>query len=237
MTYPAPNLLSQQNITLALDHVMQSRKTIKALGDKSDPPPIPEDFSERVHDAMCMAGWAPFHYPAHASHRKGGMNSAVPWRFYSLTQADCLHLADYLIDQPSLNIDEKYNVIRMLSACGALVLVTWLPEPKNYSKKKVAADQWQHMNEEHLAAASAATQNLLLAAKAREIDTYWSSGGVLKSSECFQLCNIPEQERLLGAIFMLPELPESVKVLSGKLRNQRGLPKQWMKWVNLSLSS
>lgn len=227
-----PILLPQRYLALATDHVIQARKTVKALGDRKAPPTIPDDFNQRIYEAMRVAGWAPFHYPVHDVHLDRKMNSPVPWRFYALNQTSCLRLADCLINETNHDIDEKNNIIRMLGACGSLVLVTWLPEPKD-SKRAKTPEKKTEFNEEHLAAASAATQNLMLAAKAREVDTYWSSGGILKSSECFELCNIPTQEKLLGAIFMLPELPEHVEIRPGKLRNRRGSPQQWMEWVEI----
>jgi nitroreductase len=231
MTYNPPTL-SPSYMALAIDHIIQARKTVKALGDIHNPSKIPENFLQRVNDAMCIAGWAPFHYPVHESHCKRSMNSPVPWRFYSLNQASCLKLADCIIQSSANKVNEKHNIIRMMGACGAMVLVTWLPEPKNSQRAKNEEARVM-INEEHLAAASAATQNLLLSAKAREIDSYWSSGGILNDSECFKLCGIPAQEKLLGAIFMLPELTQDIDVRAGKMRNKRGNNKQWMKWISI----
>ena len=91
------------------------------------------------------------------------------------------------------------------------------------------------MNEEHLAGAAAAIQNLLLAGEARDLQTYWSSGGVLAASECFELCGIPAEQKLLGAIFMFPPQPDTnADIHEGKLRNQRGTPDSWRTWVSLS---
>lgn len=231
MTYNPPTL-SPSYLALAIDHIIQARKTVKALGNIRKPSKVPEDFLPRVNDAMCIAGWAPFHYPVHESHCNRTMDSPVPWRFYSLNQHSCLKLANCIIHSSSNNINEHHNIIRMMGACGAMVLVTWLPEPED-SRRAKNQEARAMINEEHLAAASAAIQNLLLSAKAREIDTYWSSGGVLKDVECFDLCGIPDQEKLLGAVFMLPELEKEVEVHSGRLRHKRGNTKQWMKWVNV----
>jgi len=105
--------------------------------------------------------------------------------------------------------------------------VTWLPEPEN-SSSEVEAERRALKNEEHVAATAAAIQNLLLAATARNIDSYWSSGGALREKACFEVCKIPEQERLLGAVFLAPEMPGREGVRPGKLREKRGTPEQWM---------
>jgi nitroreductase len=90
------------------------------------------------------------------------------------------------------------------------------------------------MNEEHLAAAAAATQNLLLAGEARGIQTYWSSGGVLTSSTCFALCGIPRTQKLLGAIFMFPPQTDStMEIHEGKLHDRRSTPASWSTWLTL----
>lgn len=56
------------------------------------------------------------------------------------------------------------------AASGALVLVTWLPEPEEEgltAKRATQQQKQQKMNEAHVAGASAATQNLLLSVEAR----------------------------------------------------------------------
>jgi hypothetical protein len=117
----------------------------------------------------------------------------------------------------------------MLAASGSLVMVTWLPEPDG--KKSLSAKK-QTINEAHLAAASEATQNLLLALEVRSLQGYWSSGGVLASKECYSLCGIPTNEKLLGAIFVFPKQTEEQEVCYGKYRDKRGNAKSWMTWVD-----
>ena len=157
---------------------------------------------------------------------------AVPWRFYALDQTNCLRLIDALIAHPELGLTKSAAILRMIAAYGALVLVTWLPDPESNGNVEEMARR-EHKNEEHLAAAAAATQNLLLAATARNMDSYWSSGGVLREPEAFELCQIPQQERLLGAIFLAPEMPGREGVRPGKLRELRGNPGQWISQVEI----
>ncbi len=219
------------NLRLAVDSVIKNRRTYKVLGSLDQVADIPDDFKEKVEESVRMAGWAPFHYPSHESHRQQDMNSIVPWRFYVLDQATCLKLAHYLLDKSIANLTKDASVIRMLAATGALALVTWLPEPES----KLVNNKLQHKNEEHLAAAAAAVQNLLLAGEAREIQTYWSSGGALKSRECFELCRIPTSEKLLAAVFMFPkQIDDSSEVHAGHLAQKRGERNTWRKWLSIN---
>jgi len=219
--------LTPSQLELAVDQVIQSRKSVKVIGDVDNIPQISENFFGEVREAMRVAGWAPFHFTAHDSHLDRELNSPVPWRFYALDQQNCLRLIDSLIAHPQLGLDKSAAILRMIAAYGALVLVTWLPEPEN-SSSEVEAERRALKNEEHVAATAAAIQNLLLAATARNIDSYWSSGGALREKACFEVCKIPEQERLLGAIFLAPEMPGREGVRPGKLREKRGTPEQWM---------
>lgn len=216
-----------------VDSVIQRRKTLKIYGDLHKPVNIPSTLKRDVDQAIQVANWAPFHYPAHKVHRKNGMKSIVPWRFYALDQKACLNLASCLISHKKVKAGKKSKIVRMLAASGSLVLVTWLPEPTAGANDKKLKKIYKR-NEEHLAAASAATQNLLLAGEARGLQTYWSSGGILESQECFGLCNILEQERLLGAIFMFPESSIKHESKAGSLRNKRGDMNTWMSWVDIN---
>jgi len=68
---------------------------------------------------------------------------------------------------------------------------------------------------EHIAAGSAAIQNVLLGATSRGKRNYWSTGGaLLRSSGLRKKLNIPMDEILLGAIFIYPqELPAADVVI------------------------
>lgn len=227
-----PEILPPKHIVLAMNQVIQSRKTVKVFGDLDVVPELPKSFNRKVQESMKIAGWAPFHFCAHHAYRQGEMNSPVPWRFYSLDQGNCIRLAKAMIEHPELGLDEQSGVVKMLAGCGSLVLVTWLPEPDDSARASGPARHIM-MDEEHLAAAAAATQNLLLAAKSRQIDTYWSSGGALRDWECLELCNVPVEQKLLGAIFMYPESFNRDGAVRGKLRDQRGTSNQWMTSVTI----
>ena len=210
-----------------VDQVIRHRRTRKILGDLHAPACIPPEFAAQVEQAIEVAGWAPFHLPANKVHRHSPLDSCVPWRFYALNHTSCLQLAHTLVDNAIGNSAPESTIIRLLAAAGALVLCTWLPEPGS-------SEHTQQLNEEHLAAAAAAVQNLLLASEARGMQTYWSSGSVLKTAACFQLCNIPANQHLVGAIFLFPaNTPTNADIHEGKLRHQRGGVETWRSWIDL----
>ncbi|MEO1370594.1 MAG: nitroreductase family protein, partial [Acidobacteriota bacterium] len=146
---------------------------------------------------------------------------AEPWRAHVFWHGDCQSLAPKLTEWfPDLNPQSK--ILQMLNACGALVIVNWLPQfydLEERSPAKVAQD------EEHLAAASSMVQNLLLMLTAHGMGTYWSSGGKLRTPEFFEQVGIPTRERLLAAVFVeYPEtLGEDRPRIPGKHRDKRSL--------------
>jgi nitroreductase len=243
------NRKAQREKIHTIDRIIQQRRTHKILGDVNHPPQLPDDFNNRVQGAVRVAGAAPFHFSAHPHHRKGALNSIVPWRFHILDQDSCHQLAHCLMQpkmQPKMQSEVQPNrhqkhkalspeatIIKLLAGTGAMVLSTWLPEidliePSSTLKKKTL----EHKNQEYLMAASAATQNLLLTAEVRDIKTYWSSGGILGSSYCLETCGISTQEKLMGAIFMSPEDIGEQECKAGHLNELRGKPESCMHWVD-----
>ena len=252
----------------AVERAMRERRTVKVFREASDsgpePAALPAGFRAGLAASIEAAAWAPFHRAAHASHRRdeAGLDSIVPWRFYVLEQESCRSLVQ-AIAQGSKQYESdiwrsapRSKIPAMLRAAGALVLVTWLPDPppepdghsetadsKSVDAAKAASDDQNTMserlaehrqrNEEHLAAAAAATQNLLVAATARQMANYWSSGGVLRTVEARAMAGIPADQPLLGAIFLFPEPAESDTFVTGKLRDLRGPIESWCRHVDV----
>lgn len=226
---------SQREKIHIIDRIIQKRRTHKILGDFDHIPKLSDNFNNRVHGAVRAAGAAPFHYSAHPQHQNGELDSIVPWRFHILDQANCHQLAQYLlksVPHQHKALSPNATIVRLLAGTGAMVLATWLPEidltgSSSTLKKKVL----EHKNQEHLIAASAATQNLLITAEVRDIKTYWSSGGVLANSYCLKACGVSTLETLMGAIFLSPEDIEGQECRSGHLNKLRGKPESWMHWI------
>ena len=77
-------------------------------------------------------------------------------------------------------------------------------------------------NMEHIAAASAAIQNVLLGATARALPNYWSSGGMLRHKELRNFLKIPLNELMIGCLFVFPKDSDTrgADIKPGKLRDQ-----------------
>lgn len=201
-----------------IDDIARARRTVKLLPDP--PTPLPGEGLSRtaVQTLLESAGFAPFHRACASARASGG--AVEPWRVHALDKPACSALIprlDTLAKAPG-------KISNMLAAADALVLVTWLPEE--------GAGEWAatDLNMEHIAATGAMIQTLLLAATERGIGNYWSSGGVL-AGEAFGMLGIGPEERLLGAVFLWPEVPEDVEAAPGKLRGQRTAPDRWTRWV------
>ena len=122
----------------------------------------------------------------------------------------------------------------MLAACGALVLVNWIPQFDDDARQ----EKQIQINEEHLAATAAATQNLLLKLTACNLKTYWSSGGFFRTPKMFEKLQIDKHEKLLSAIFVDYGADEqSVEQIAGKNRSIRSDFREWTREVNLDSCS
>ncbi len=187
--------------------------------------------SELVHEIIELAGWAPFHLAASAIHRQRlSESSLVPWRYYVLPKRVCLNLRQWLLDR-----EDRSKVPDMLAAADTLIQVTWCPDLEETQSK--SDDEYQFpptaSNMEHIAATAASVQNLLLAATARNISNYWSSGGPLRTREVAAMLGIADEEILLGSVFLFPD-PENhseTTVRPGKMREKRGPSSAWCQWV------
>ena len=177
----------------------------------------------RLAESIRVAGWAPFHYDRAAA------GIAEPWRVHWLRPPRCIALARAL---PALIPDLKpgNRLGALLEACGALVLVNWLPESGDRSGDP---EKRRRMDEEHLAAAASYAQNLLLLATAAGMGTFWSSGTLLRHDAGWQDLAIPVEERLLAAVFVdyAPDVrARPVERVAGSLREKRS---DWTRWSRI----
>ena len=216
---------------MTVEDALRRRATVKVFADPSDPPAVPETLITDIRAAVADAGWAPFHYPADASHRDA-LPSPLPWRMHVLDHAACRTLIERL---RSLSEDAEggplasvmsSKVPSMLAAAGAVVLVTWLPHPDRGAK---GTDRT--INEEHLMAAAAATQSLLLSLTERGHRTYWSSGGALRTRPVLDLLGCGAGEQFAAAVFVWPPAGQAEESVPGKHRKTRGEPADWSRDV------
>ncbi|GIX00363.1 MAG: hypothetical protein KatS3mg111_3695 [Pirellulaceae bacterium] len=213
----------------SIDAVIRERRTVKVLADESLP--MDPGVESQLEELLETAGWAPFHRACDPVHREGradGLDGIEPWRFYVLPGESCRKLVCHVESLP-----EAGKIPSMLRAASGLVLATWLPNPPAGDLPAGSLFQPTLANMEHLAAASAAVQNLLLAATSRGIPNYWSSGGVLRQPEQLERLGIPGQELLLGAIFLFPRRTAGGEVVGSKLRAHRTPPAHWSRFIEL----
>lgn len=213
-----------------------SRRTSKVLVDPDKPWPAGNMPAGILEELTLAAEMAPVHYPSHRSHRDGdAKNSALPWRLYRIDSRNCRELLNWMQRR---EIDGG-KILSMLAAADMLFIVTWLPNPPRASTvpgESVCFDATLE-NMEHIAAASAAIQNTLIAATDRGILNYWSSGGILRQPEIAQILGIGDREILLGALFFFPgraDFPSPpMEVAPGKMRDQKGPRNGWVCDVTL----
>ena len=186
-----------------------------------------------VRDSITVSGWAPFHYDRN-------LNSvAEPWRMQVLFHSACRNLAaDFLNIVTDLKPGNKLPA--MMNACGAMVLVSWLPQDSADDSSKL-----QQVNNEHLAATSAAVQNLLLALNARGFGTYWSSGGPLGSEAVAKKFGITTTQSLVAAVFVDYDFlsvnaetnsdgtdQNTIQRIPGKNRTKRSSMQKWCREID-----
>lgn len=217
-----------------VESVARRRETIKLMAEESFPADQKLPILDRL---LACAGWAPFHRMCSVQHRAELSQPAgiEPWRFHVLEAADCRRLRQHLLHHPHAG-----KIPSMLASCEAMLMATWLPNPPSSGHSTNDHDNESFEptleNVEHIAAASAAIQTLLLAATAAGVDNYWSSGGVLRTAELFRLLDIPTEQRLLGAIFLFPdpaELNSIAQKVGSKLREARGELSAWSRRVTV----
>ena len=216
-----------------LSELIRSRITRKVLGDVESPVQISASDASannaKVLAAVETAGWAPFHYA------RGVDQIAEPWRAHVLWHQDCQSVAQNF-HQWFDDVKPSNKLPMMLSGCGALVLVNWIPQFRDDSQTTdLAIEKQLQVDEEHLAATAAMVQNLTLILTAHGMGTYWSSGGQFRTPAMFEKLGIPANERLLAALFV--EYPETQNLpmerLPGKQRSNRSQSAQWLREVSL----
>ena len=172
-----------------------------------------------AEELLALAAAAPYHYESAAKYREA-RSSSLPFRYYVLQAAKCRATAAYAKEQ---QIDTG-KMGEMLHTAELLFMVTWLPDV--FGEVDATREPLPFVgnlrNMEHVAAASASIQNVLLGATARGLPNYWSSGGVLRFEPMRDYLGIPTAEILLGGIFVFPEgsAARADAVALGKLREK-----------------
>lgn len=222
-----------------IDEIIKNRKTNKVLANK--PWDISLNGSEKenlIRDLLELAASGPYHYKSDEANHKSELTSSLPYRFYTLDTKACRKTSDYIAEK-----EIQAGIIKnMLDAADLLFMVTWLPEPEeNKNPFKVIDTEavpfdGNLKNMEHIAAGSAAIQNVLLGATERGLLSYWSSGGVLRQHQLRSYLSVPLDEILLGTVFIFPKDSHSkgAIVRKGGLSDTGKEINTWSKRVILS---
>lgn len=216
---------------------IESRRTAKVLSAVDQPvifQQVDSEYWDRmVKQAVTSAGLAPFHYV------RGFEGVAEPWRAYFLDWQHCRQLSRTFSEWADIKPSNK--IPAMLSACGCLLLVTWIPQFRDKTTATMETDDSQvtktkqtQIDDEHLAATAAFVQNILTLVTAAGLGSYWSSGGELGSLSVFQRLEIKPPEKLLAALFIeYPQTDANLERISGKNHPLRSPAEQWFKDLKL----
>ena len=118
------------------------------------------------------------------------------------------------------------KILNMLWAAELLIITTWLPDVFGVQPEERIMEPLPFVgnlrNMEHIAATSAAIQNMLLGATTEGYPNYWSSGGILRQEYARNMLHISMKEVMLGAVFIFPKDAEerAEEIKPGKLREE-----------------
>jgi len=212
--------------------VVQQRRTLKVIGDVDAPVVIDSPTAIKCRDIVLRsvqtADSAPFHYDRSCD------NVPQPWRVNILWHETCQKVAANFY-QWLKDVKPGNKLPSMLSACGACVLVSWLPQFDGEGDEAFTKSKQIQIDQEHLAATAAYVQNLLLLLTAADMGTYWSSGGQFCTRSMMDRLSMEAGRQLMAAVFV--EFPatngDSVQRLPGKLAGKRAGVESWMSVVEL----
>ena len=234
----------------AVKKAVATRRTFKVIGDVTNPVSFEAELDEQYRDlvraAVCAADAAPFHYDRNFN------DVAQPWRVDILWHDACQKVAANFY-QWFDNVKPGNKLPGMLSACGACVVVSWLPQfegaqegDDSGSGDALPAKSKQiQIDQEHLAATSAYVQNLLLLLTASNMGTYWSSGGQFRQDAMKQKIGVEKSGSVLAAVFVdflsggagqgdAPKTTqESTERIPGKLADKRAPMERWVSEVTI----
>lgn len=169
-----------QPSTDAIADCIRTRRTVKAYTGEA----VPRATLERWLGLAC---WAPTH------------RMTQPWRFAVLEQPAIARLGAFLRDEPAIaavpdpakGAAKLAKLLDRLPTLGAMIQVAWMRDAQP------AIDLEEH------AAASAAVQNLLLAAHADGWAGFWSTTPALGHPRTLTWCGLdPATQGFLGSVWI-----------------------------------
>lgn len=210
---------------------IKQRATTKVLSSEPWAPSMADaDRDVLIGQLLDLAGSAPYHYECSAKYRVT-LESGLPFRYYVADAPRCREGVEYASNQGV----EAGKIGQMLNTAELLLVVTWLPDTfgEPILDREPIPFTGNLRNMEHLAATGASIQNVLVGATALGYPTYWSSGGVLRFKTMRSHFKIPQEEIILGGLFIFPKdaLARAENVVPGKLRDKGKHQATWSKRV------
>ena len=173
-------------------HVIKTRRSIKPLAMNGHKIPNGE-----IAALLELADWAPTH------------GFTEPWRFivYENPQEFCLQHAE-LYKQNSFGENFDASNFNKLLHQGDKASHIVIAVMKRGNLPKIPAF-------EEIAAASCAVQNLLLAATALNIASFWSTGGMALKPELKSFLQFGDEDQVMGILYLgyADEHPEGKRII------------------------
>ncbi|MSP92460.1 MAG: hypothetical protein EXR79_11785 [Myxococcales bacterium] len=158
-----------------VDTAIRTRRSHKLFDGTAVPTAMLADLVE-------LATWAPNH------------KRTEPWRFSVLT-ADRVGLLPERIDAAladgTLPAHKATKLRQVVAGLGAAIAVSWVRTPADPERDR-----------EDYAAACCAVQNLMLAAHARGIASYWTTSGAFVGAHLRDFWQLAPNEEFVGAVLL-----------------------------------
>lgn len=161
--------------------VVRTRRTVKP--DRMNGKLIEDQV---VKELLELADWAPTHA------------RTEPWRFVVYSGNGVVaftgrHAELYRENTPQDRFtSQKYQNIKALSGNVSHIIVVWMKRVPNYKIPEI----------EEVAATAAAIQTLLLAAAAKGIASFWSTGGMTHHPAMREELGLGEDDRVMGLLYL-----------------------------------
>lgn len=159
---------------------IRTRRNIKLFR----PDPVERVVIERIVDA---GRWAPNH------------RLTEPWFFTVLTgraKAELAELRRRIVTEKNAHLGEEESRRRGDNAYREMIIPPWIV----VVSQRLAEDP--ETRREDYAAVACAVQNILLAATAEGLGSYWGTGPLTRSPEAKAYLGLPENHDIVGIVFL-----------------------------------
>ncbi len=173
--------MNPETMALGVGEVIRLRRTVKP--EKMNGKLIPEN---KIIELLTAADAAPTHA------------RTEPWRFIVIDPSRVKEFATFHADLFKENTDPagftelKYNNIRRLGENVSHIIIAWMKRVPTHKIPEI----------EEVAATAAAIQNLLLAATANGIVSFWSTGGLTHHDAFKRALNLSDEDRVMGILYL-----------------------------------